>query len=84
MPKMNRFIGANTTFRRRTPTNEQTAANFTNMVFDHSQQKSVVPSDVVGGCKHSYSTRPMNSDGRPKALRGIDIGGSPDDPGTRK
>lgn len=88
MPKMSRFVGANTLFRRRT-TNEQTASNFTNMVFDHSSQKSIIPDrypKALIECTQGLGpgpTRPMNASGRPKALN-VDIGGSPDDPGTRK
>lgn len=95
MPKMNRRLDSLTTFRQRTPTNEQTADNFTRMVFDHNRQRAVVPGinkvmsatrgvDVAG-----YRT--TNTDGKPFALgvdsvggRKINVGGAPDAPGTDK
>lgn len=80
MPKMNRRLDSNTTFRQRTPTNEQTADNFTNMAQDFSRQKPVVP-DKIGNSSGGYRT--MNSGGRPKALS-VDVGGVPNKPGTEK
>lgn len=80
MAKMNRRLDSITSFRMRTPTNPQTSANFTNMAFDHSSQRAVVPSKVIGG-NGGYTT--MNASGRPKALS-VDVGGSPEDRGTNK
>jgi hypothetical protein len=97
MPKMIRRLGSITSFRSRTPTNEQTASNFTNMVFDHSQQKEVVPDRkpkvlieaTAGISRGGYRT--MNRSGQPMALglKGVggtrvNLGGAPDSPGTRK
>lgn len=102
MPKMNRRLSLSTTFRSRTPTNEQTASNFTNMVFDHSRQKALMPDRwpkrlVEATVLNSISNRrPMNASGKPMALGitdtggiriggdRIEVGGSPDSPGTRK
>jgi len=82
MAKMNRRLDAITTFRQRTPTNEQTASNFTNMAQDFSRQKSVVPTGTIGApCDGTYRT--MNAGGRPKALS-VDVGSVPNTPGTSK
>lgn len=97
MPKMIRRLSATTVFRSRTPTNEQTASNFTNMAFDHSRQKEVVPDRkprvlieaTQGISRGGYRT--MNRSGQPMALgvKGVggsrvNMGGAPDSPGTRK
>lgn len=93
MPKISRRLDSLTSFRTRTPTNEQTAANFTNMAFDYSRQKDVVPSGsaIVVGEVRGYRTMNPGEGGRPMALgvRGVggnrvDVGGAPDHPGTRK
>jgi hypothetical protein len=96
MAKMNRRLDGITSFRSRTPTNEQTASNFTNMVFDFSRQKDLIPDrkstvlmEATNGTTRRY--RPMNKSGKPMAL-GLDgvggsrvnLGGAPDYPGTRK
>ena len=79
---MNRRLDSITTLRQRTPTNEQTADNFTNMSQDFSRQKSVVPTGVIGApCDGSYRT--TNAGGRPKALS-VDVGGTANVPGTVK
>lgn len=98
MAKMNRRLDSITSFRSRTPTNEQTASNFTNMAFDHSRQRALIPDrkskvliENTQGLPSDKPYRPMNSNARPFAL-GIDgvggskieMGGSPDDRGTDK
>lgn len=75
MPKMIRRLDRLTSFRSRTPTNEQTASKNNNMVFDHSRQAAVVPDCVTGGSKGGYRT--MNVGGAPMALHAF-VGGSPD------
>jgi len=90
VPKMNRRLDGITTFRQRTPTNEQTASKFTNMVQDYSRQVAVVPDCVTGGSAGGYRT--MNRDGVPMALHatvggtankgGDPLDGTPDKPGS--
>jgi len=97
MPKMNRRLSSITTFRSRTPTNEQTAENFTQMVYDFSKQKAVVPDrnpkvlieTTRGVSPGGY--RCMNVSGKPMALgidgiggRRVHLGGAPDEPGPKK
>lgn len=97
MAKMNRRIDSITSFRSRTPTNEQTASNFTNMAFDHSRQRALLPdrkARVLVENTHNTDSggyRPVNGSGKPFALGidgvgggGIDVGGSPDARGTDK
>lgn len=81
MPKTNRRLDSITTFRQRTPTNEQTADNFTNMAQDFSRQKSLMPTRLGSSSYGSYRT--MNESGRPKALS-VDVGSVPNKPGTTK
>lgn len=97
MPKTVRRLSNLTTLRGRTPTNPQTAENNMQMVFDHSQQKAVVPDRLSGVLIEatrglaSDAYRTMNKNGRPMALgikgvggSGVDLGGAPDAPGPRK
>lgn len=98
MAKMNRRLDGITSFRSRTPTNEQTASNFTNMVFDYSRQRPLIPDlkptvlieNTQGLNRTASDYRPVNASGRPYALgcgagsSRIDVGGSPDDRGTNK
>jgi hypothetical protein len=81
MPKTNRRLDSISTFRQRTPTNEQTADNFTNMAQDFSRQKAVVPTGW--GTQGGGGYRTMNEGGRPKALS-VDVGGVPNKPGAPK
>lgn len=93
MPKISRRLDSVSSFRTRTPTNEQTASNFTNMAFDYRRQKEVVPSGraIVVGNVTGYRTMNPGEGGRPMALgvkgvggKRVDVGGSPDHPGTEK
>jgi hypothetical protein len=77
-------VSGNTVIRKREPTNYHTACKNVNMVFDHSNQNSVVPTGnrkgIVVATDQAAGYRPMNATGRPYAL-GTVVGGSPDDPG---
>lgn len=99
MPKTVRRLSNLTTLRGRTPTNQQTADNNMQMVFDHSQQKAVLPDRNPRDKRLIEAThaltpggyRTMNKDGRPMALgikgvggTGVELGGAPDAVGSRK
>jgi hypothetical protein len=76
-----------TTLRYRDPTNAQTASKVPNYVFDHSNQMRIWPDQrpralIETTQKETANTyRTMNRSGHPYAL-GVNVGGSPDDPGT--
>lgn len=97
MPKISRRLSGTGAFRSRTPTNQQTAENFTNMAQDFSRQRALVPDRKAGVLVEATrgmtrgDYRTMNASGRPMALgvdgvgKGrVDVGGSPDDRGPRK
>ena len=89
MPKLTRRLGSLTSFRSRTPTNDQVASHFTNFQFDHSKQMAILtdrnPNSIVEKTNASGETRgayrTMNWNGKPFALNDVMIGGTPDFPG---
>ncbi len=81
-------LSATTVLRRREPTNEQTARNHPNMVWDYQDQRHVWPNGKPHalieatqstGREANYDT--INKSGHPFALGQIMLGGSPEMPG---
>jgi hypothetical protein len=60
VPKMNRRLSSISTWRQKTPANEQTAERFTIMQPDFLNEQAIVPSKVTGG---NSPGRTMNRDG---------------------
>lgn len=74
---MTRRLSGTTSFRSKTPTSPQTADKFTNMTYDYTQQRDVVPNPVFTGTHDGGGYQTMNSGGRPFANTGADIGTYP-------
>jgi hypothetical protein len=62
MPKYTKFLGPLSTYRRKVPAEGPLADKAAGMVFDHTEQMSVVPGRVFQG-KSPQSYRTMNRSG---------------------